>query len=180
MHFVPFWRRNPHERTGFQLYSAAVAAARDPYLYTEIGVPDTLNGRFDCIGLHAFLLIRRLEELPTPGEHLAQAVFDAMFSDMDVNLREMGVGDLVVGKRVRRMWEAFHGRARAYEAALEKADTAGLAAALTRNVWTGSPAAGAEVLARLALAQWRCLARQELPGFFAGRVAFLSAAEAAQ
>ena len=140
------WR--PHERSGFRLYGAAVAAAREPvfYLAPEVGgfgVPDTLDGRFDLVGLHAFLLIRRLRALPERGPALAQAVFDAMFADMDMNLREMGVGDLSVGKRVRAMWEAFHGRALAYEAPLAAGDAAGLAAALARNVWRGAGPEGA-------------------------------------
>jgi cytochrome b pre-mRNA-processing protein 3 len=104
-------RANRHERAGFALYGVAVAAARERYLYEALGVPDTLDGRFDLISLYAFLLIHRLRGLPDPGAALAQAVFDAMFSDMDMNLRELGVGDLSVGKRVRAMWEAFHGRA---------------------------------------------------------------------
>src|SRR5580692_7275438 len=100
-------RRAEHERIGFRLYGAAVAAAREPYCYAEHGVPDTLDGRFDLIGLHVFLLIDRLRFLPAPGQALAQAAFDAMFGDMDTALREMGVGDLSVGRRVRAMWEAF-------------------------------------------------------------------------
>ncbi len=99
-------------------------AAREPYLYEALGVPDTLDGRFDLIVLHAFLLVHHLRELPEPGPALAQAVFDAMFSDMDMNLREIGVSDLRVGKRVRAMWEAFHGRSNAYAAAIEAADRA--------------------------------------------------------
>jgi len=93
---------------------SAVAAARDPYLYATLGVPDTLDGRFDAIVLHVYLIVRRLGG--DPGPALAQAVFDAMFLDMDINLREMGVGDLSVGKRNRAMWEAFHGRSAAYAA----------------------------------------------------------------
>ena len=106
------------ERSGYELYGAAVAAARDPYFYVELGVPDTLDGRFDLVGLHAFLLIRRFSE-DKAAKDLAQAVFDAMFNDMDVNLREMGVGDLSVGKKVRVMWEAFHGRAAVYAEAMK-------------------------------------------------------------
>ena len=101
----------------FALYAAAVAAAREPWFYQALGVPDTLDGRFDLVALHAFLLIHRLQAAPDPGPALAQAVFDAMFSDMDNNLREIGVSDLRVGKRVRAMWEAFHGRAKAYASA---------------------------------------------------------------
>ena len=85
-------------------------------------MPDTLDGRFDLTALHAFLLVHRFQAEPTPGPDLAQAVFDAMFSDMDHNLREIGVSDLTVGRRVRAMWEAFHGRAKAYAPALQAAD----------------------------------------------------------
>jgi cytochrome b pre-mRNA-processing protein 3 len=176
------FRRRRFERVGFALYGRAVSAAREPYLYRDLGVPDTLDGRFDLVGLYAFLLVRRLEAEPPAGHHLAQAVFDAMFSDMDVNLRELGVGDLSVGKRVKAMWEAFHGRARAYEAALaetgEAIDDNLLAAALARNVWRGRPPpAGPAALARLVRAEDRHLAAQPFAAFAAGSVAFLSPAE---
>ncbi len=166
-------RRGRHERAGFALYAAAVAAARAPFLYAELGVPDTLDGRFDLVSVYAALLIRRLRAAPAPGPALAQAVFDAMFSDMDVTLRELGVGDLSVGKRVRTMWEAFHGRAAAYEPLLAAGDAAGLAAALVRNVWRGAPAPGAPALARRILAEDAALARQALEPLAAGEVTFL-------
>lgn len=168
-------RRDRYERAGFLLYAAAVRAARTPFLYSELGVPDTLDGRFDLIGLYAFLLIERLRLAPTPGPALAQAVFDAMFSDMDVALREMGVGDLSVGKKVRAMWNAFHGRARAYAAPTAARDAGALEAAITRNVWRGKPSppgAGAR-LARLALAEHDHLAGQLLGGLAKGLVSFL-------
>ena len=172
-----FLRRDPHERVGYVLYTAAVAAARDPYLYTTVGVPDTLDGRFDLVGLYAFLVIRRLQAEPPPGPDLAQAVFDAMFNDMDVNLREMGVGDLSVGKKVKVMWEAFNGRAAAYRRALDDDDTAALLAALARNVWRGAAAGtGPALLAAIVRAQDCCLAGQSVTD---GRVAFLPAAVAA-
>lgn len=175
-------RRGRYERAGFQLYGTAVAAARDPFLYTALGVPDTLDGRFDLVGLHAFLLIRRLTRETGAGPALAQAVFDAMFSDMDINLREMGVGDLSIGKRVRAMWEAFHGRAQVYAAALEAGDEAALTEALARNMWRGAmpPDGAAAVLARLVMAQLACLAEQGLSALAGGSVRFLPAEEAAQ
>jgi cytochrome b pre-mRNA-processing protein 3 len=175
-------RRGRHERAGFALYGVAVLAARDPYLYRTVGVPDTLDGRFDLVGLHACLLIHRLRFLPDPGPALAQAVFDAMFSDMDINLREMGVGDLSVGKRVRAMWEAFHGRAAAYEAALAESDAPGLTAALQRNVWRGvePPNGAAATLARIALAQRDHLADQAPSALARGEVHFLPAEAAAR
>ena len=172
-----FLRRNRHERAGYLLYGAAVAAARDPFLYATVGVPDTLGGRFDLVGLHAFLVIRHLQAQPAPGPALAQAVFDAMFNDMDVNLREMGVGDLSVGKKVKVMWEAFHGRSTAYAAALDAGDTVALQAALARNVWRGAAAAeGPELLAAITVAQDRHLAGQVVA---ADRLEFLPAAAAA-
>ena len=176
---LQFLRGDRHERTGYELYCAVVAAARSPAFYAELGVPDTLDGRFDLVGLHAFLLIRRLRALPAPGAALAQAVFDAMFSDMDMNLREMGVGDMSVGKKVKQMWEAFHGRAAAYQAALENPDAAELEAALARNVWRGAaPPGQAATLARMVRAQDAHLATQPLAGFAAGQVSFLAPAGA--
>ena len=105
----------------------------------------------------------------------AQAVFDAMFADMDSNLREIGVGDLSVGKRVRAMWEAFHGRSKVYSAALEAADRDALAAALVRNVWRGSaPEGAAEALAARVLRQAVHLASLPLDSFASGRAEFLA------
>ena len=171
-------RRDPHERAGCRLYAAAVAAARDPYLYTVVGVPDTLDGRFDLVGLHVYLAIRRLQGEPPCGPAMAQSVFDAMFNDMDVNLREMGVGDLSVGGKVRVMWEAFHGRALAYGRALDADDDAPLKAALARNVWRGAEAgAGPARLAIIVRRQDAHLGRQRLA---AGEVEFLPAAVAAE
>ncbi len=144
MGLLGLFTRRPHERAGFALYGAAVGAARQPVYFDRLGVPDTLDGRFDLVSFHVALLINRLRhDGDAQGPKLAQAVFDAMFADMDVNLREMGVGDLVVGKRVKKMWEAFHGRAAAYEAAFESGDWAALAEALSRNVWRGEAPEGA-------------------------------------
>lgn len=175
-------QRGRHERVGFLLYGAAVAAARDPFLYATLGVPDTLDGRFDLVGLHACLLIRRLRHAAEPGPLLAQAVFDAMFADMDINLRELGVGDMTIGKRVRAMWEAFHGRAAVYEAAMDQPDNAQLAEAIARNVWRNEPppASSADALARLVRTQDAYLAGQPLASLQRGEVGFLAAEMAAR
>jgi cytochrome b pre-mRNA-processing protein 3 len=164
--------RGRYERVGFELYGAAVGAARDPFFYTELGVPDTLDGRFDLVSLHTFLVIQRLKSDRAPGPALAQAVFDAMFSDMDVNLREMGVGDLSVGRKVRVMWEAFHGRAAAYAAAMTASDTTALDAALERNVWRGKPpsAGVVQALRLVILAQEAHLSTQPLGDLVRGTV----------
>ena len=178
--------RARQERTAFMLYSASVAAARDSWFYQPpplgLGVADTLDGRFDLISLHAFLLIRQLRRLPEPGPAVAQGVFDAMFSDMDRNLREMGVGDLGVSKRVRSMWEAFHGRAQAYETGLDAAERDGdagpLAEALGRNVWRGGvmPDGAAARLTQVVRRQAAALAGQDL---IQGQITLLPAQAAA-
>lgn len=177
--FLGFGARARRERIGFTLYTEAVTAARDAYLFTTVGAPDTLDGRFDVIGIYVFLAIQRLKREAEPGAEIAQAMFDAMFRDMDINLREMGVGDMSVGKRVRAMWEAFHGRSLAYATAMEAGDIPALEAALARNVWReAAPAGGPAALARLVLAQEAFLAAQPMERLTAGEIRFLPAREA--
>jgi cytochrome b pre-mRNA-processing protein 3 len=169
--------RGRTERTGYELYAVAVAAARQPYFYAELGVPDTLDGRFDMVGLHAFLLIRRLTEQPA-SQPLAQAVFDAMFNDMDVNLREMGVSDLSVGKKNKVMWEAFHGRSQVYTEAMMIGPEA-LAEALERNIWPGEQRRHAAInLARMVYAQDAHLHRLAIEAITSGTGVFLPLEEA--
>jgi cytochrome b pre-mRNA-processing protein 3 len=164
-------RQNDTKRAGSHLYAAAVAAARDPFWYATLGVPDTLDGRFDLIAVHAFLLVHRVQS----ESSLAQAVFDAMFADMEHNLREIGVGDLSVSKRVRAMWEAFHGRSKVYAVALDAGDKDALAAALARNVWRGNaPPGSPEALADQVLQQAAHLASQPLDRFASGHAEFLA------
>lgn len=175
MGLLGLFRRRPHERTGFALYGAGVAAARSPHFYAELGVPDTAAGRFELVCLHVGLLIRRLRaERDKTADELAQAVFDAMFGDMDVNLREMGIGDLSVGKRVKMLWEGFHGRAQGYGEALDAEDMAGLAEALSRNIWVKEPApegAGLALAERARLVS-ATLAGQDMAGFLRGEARF--------
>ncbi len=175
MGLLGLFRRPPHERTGFALYGAAVAAARAPHFYAEIGVPDTAAGRFELVTLHVGLLIRRLRtERDKTADALGQAVFDAMFGDMDVNLREMGIGDLSVGKRVKMLWEGFHGRAQGYGEALDAEDLPRLADALARNIWVKDPApegAGATLAAHAAQVSVM-LAGQEMASFLRGEARF--------
>ncbi|HEV7267031.1 MAG TPA: ubiquinol-cytochrome C chaperone family protein [Falsiroseomonas sp.] len=174
MGLLGLFARKPYERAGFALYGAAVAAARQPVFFDALGVPDTLDGRFDLVSLHTGLLVCRIARDADPrAKALSQSVFDAMFADMDVNLREMGVGDLVVGKRVKRMWEAFHGRAQAYDAALRAGDLPALAEALARNVWRGAAPAGAPArLAAIAATADAALAALPFADLVAGRASF--------
>lgn len=144
------------------LYRTAVAQARHVGFYTELGVPDTRDARLELVQLHVILLLRRLQRGGAEGQALGQALFDAFFKDVDRSLREGGVGDLSVGKYVKKIGQQFYARATALEPALAHADAPALAAALEANVYA-DPGAGdgrAAALARYLLAADGALARQ--------------------
>lgn len=113
-------------------YIALVAQARNPFFFAELKVPDTLDGRFEMIVLHLFLLQHRLLQAPEATE-FARALSETFFADMDRSIREMGVADTGVGKRIKAMGKAYHGRLQAYEAGL--ADPTAMRAALARNLY---------------------------------------------
>ncbi|MSO77745.1 MAG: hypothetical protein EXQ87_12690 [Alphaproteobacteria bacterium] len=131
-----FLRRRPRQGPADRLYAAVVAQARSPHLYTVCGVPDTLDGRFEAIVLHMFLVLHRLKtEGPRDDLHaLGTALGERMIVDFDRNLREMGVGDLSVGRKVTFMAEATYGRIAAYDRGFS-AGVEGLEAALRRNLY---------------------------------------------
>jgi cytochrome b pre-mRNA-processing protein 3 len=135
----PLFRRSGRPDTISTLYGMIVAQARFPCFYRDYAVADTVNGRFELIVLLT-LVLDRLAQDPAL-QSLGQEVFDRFCQDMDHNLREMGVGDLKVPKEMRRMGEAFYGRAQAYRAALAAPDNGLLIEALERNIYAGSPAA---------------------------------------
>ncbi len=128
------------------LYGVIVAQARQPEFYASYGVPDTLEGRFDMIVLHLALLVRRLRSAEAPVRDLSQGVFDHFCGDMDHNLRELGLSDMAVPRRMRKFGEAFYGRATAYDRALGEEGDDALSQVLARNVF-GKAVAGAEVAA---------------------------------
>jgi cytochrome b pre-mRNA-processing protein 3 len=156
------------------LYGAIVAQARRPEFYAHYGVADTVDGRFDLIVLHMALVMRRLRALPIAARESAQALFDAFCTDMDRNLREMGVSDLAVPKRMRAMGEAFYGCAAAYDQALDAADETLLLAALARNVFAGLDATDAAhaQLAAYVRSTDAALAAQDPAAFASGSVRF--------
>ena len=122
-----------------RLYAALTAQARRPVFYASCGVPDTIDGRFEMVALHAFLLFRRLKGHGEKAGAVAQSVYDVMFGDFDASVREMGAQDLGVGRRIKFMTEAMNGRFQAYEAGLGQAQSRGAQAelelALKRNLY---------------------------------------------
>jgi cytochrome b pre-mRNA-processing protein 3 len=167
------FQRRPHRVEAHTLYAALVTRAREPVFFTRLDVPDTLDGRFEMIALHVFLALKRLKDEHEATADFAQAVFDAMFADLDRGLREMGASDIGVGRRVKEMAQAFYGRIRAYEEGLA-GDDATLAAALRRNLY-GTVAPRPEAIAammRYLRKEAADLARQPRADLLAGRVSF--------
>ena len=160
-----------------RLHADIVAASRDPVLFTDYGIADTIDGRFESVALHAALALRRLKQLPEPGPEIAQDLADALFRHFDAGLREMGVSDTGVPGRMRDLAEAFLGRANAYTEALAQAGAArhaALAAALSRNVF--ADAQGGEHLARYAERSDAALMQMSLADFLKGPIFRVEAA----
>jgi cytochrome b pre-mRNA-processing protein 3 len=119
MFLKKLWQSGPDKQIAADLYLRVVEKARDPAFYATLGVPDTVDGRFDMIVLHAALVIRRLRDGGARGQAVAQDMFDRMFMDFDRSLRELGVGDMSIGKHIKKMGKAFYGRATAIERGMD-------------------------------------------------------------
>ncbi len=169
-----FFGRRERDDVAYALYNALVAQARSPGLYVHAGVPDTVEGRYEMVMLHAFLLLRRLKAHGEPARELGQRVFDVLFDDMDQTLREMGVGDLSVGKKIKGLAAAFYGRIAAYDEGFAVADGSVLEQALRRNVFASAAPGPAEVaaLADYVRSSDAALAGQGAEALMAGMVRF--------
>ena len=140
-------RKNKERRQlAARLHAALVERARRPEFFAIFGVKDTLDGRFDLVVLHAWLVLERLQE--AGAAPLSQTFVDAVFVGFDEALRELGAGDIGMGKRVKKIADAFYGRMQAYRDAANEAD---MEAALTRNLYRGASEPGTKPLARYVL-----------------------------
>jgi cytochrome b pre-mRNA-processing protein 3 len=179
------FRRSDPVRNIQGLYGAIVAQARSPIFYLHYGVSDTVEGRFELIVLHLMLVLRQLgakeaaasanPPVPGPGSAVGQRLFDVFCHDLDDNLREMGVGDLAVPRRMRQFGEAFYGRQAAYGTALDVSDSRALEKALARNMLGDEGATDrAAALARYVGAAVGQLDAESEQALVAGRAAFPS------
>ena len=135
-----WFRRNPARAAGEALYASAADQARRPEFYTSMGAPDTAEGRFELYALHVVLILHRLKGEAGAAE-TSQALFDAFARALDDALREMGVGDASVGKKMRKLGEALYGRIKAYDEALGALpDQEALRGVLQRTVLAGADA----------------------------------------
>ncbi len=164
-------RRRQRRDAALAAYTAIVARARDARLFAAWAVPDTVDGRFEVLGLHAFLVLNRLKR-DAAAKDFAQTLFDIMFADLDRGVREMGATDIGVGKQVKAMARGFYGRIAAYEKGL--GDQAELEAALRRNLFgTVQPTPDdVAAAARYVREQVAALASAPLEVLLAGQVPF--------
>jgi cytochrome b pre-mRNA-processing protein 3 len=167
--------RTPSRGTIEAIYGMIVTQAREVAFYRDYAVPDTVNGRFDLLLLHLWLVLRRLKTVEG-GAALSQGLFDHFCGDMDDNLREMGISDLKVPKRMQAFGEAFYGRTAAYDMALTDGREA-LAQAIARNILNGENIDKARLLAAYAEATMAALDRLDAAELVGGSVRFPSPEE---
>lgn len=169
-------------RAADTLYRAVVDQAREPRFFSLLHVPDSLDGRFETLTLHVFLVAQRLKsEGSDTAASLSRALLEAFVTDMDRSLREMGAADLGVGRRVKAMAEGLYGRIKAYEAALGESGDVGLEAALRRNLYGTlgmPPLQDVAAVARYVRRQHEALAAQPLAELLAGQVRFVPLSDA--
>jgi len=169
--------RRPNRQVVDAVYEAIVASARQPFLYSRWEVPDTPLGRYEMLSLHMVLFLERAHGVAALDE-LAQDVTDEFFKDVDHSLRELGINDVSMPKRMKKLARMFYGRADAYRKALVAGDTEALAAALARNVVPQQPGwPHGAALAAYARDVHAALASQDDEALLAGRIAFAGARE---
>jgi len=171
------FRPRPAQAVGRALYAQVVEQARRPALYQVMAAPDTVEGRFELYTLHVVLLLERLRAAGGPGPaEAAQALFDTYIKGLDDALREMGVGDLSVGKKMRRLGEAFYGRGKSYDEAFAALPDRGpLIALLARTVYEGADPSGAAALADYVAAQREAIAGAPVERLLAGEAPWATA-----
>jgi len=165
------FRPRPALNAGRALYLRAVEQSRSPALYSQLGAPDSIEGRFEIYSLHVVLLLDRLRGQGDLATEVSQALFDTYLKDLDNALRELGVGDMSVGRKMRKLGEAFYGRGKSYEAAFAALpDTAELTALVIRTVYADADPEPAPRLVAYILGQRAALAGQPLDRLLAGEV----------
>ncbi|TCL70304.1 ubiquinol-cytochrome C chaperone family protein [Rhizobium sp. BK251] len=135
MLFGLFRKRSNNQAIVDRQYSALTATARMPVFYTDLNVPDTVMGRFEMLSIVMILFFRRTRTSQVSGQEIAQEIVDAFFQDIDHSIRELGIGDTSVPKRMKKLAGMFYGRLESYSAAMDGADAEGLASALRRNIY---------------------------------------------
>ena len=168
--FARFRRARPEDDISAALYGVIVAQSRTPSLYTDLAVPDTIEGRFEMVVMHLALVLRRVWQGDDAARVAGQATFDVFCREMDDALRALGVKDTSVGKRMRKLAEAYYGRAAAYDEAFAAGRPEALAAVVGRTVYGDEAAVAAPALADYMTAINRTLAATPVPRVLAGGI----------
>ncbi|MET3925767.1 ubiquinol-cytochrome C chaperone family protein [Devosia sp. 2618] len=169
---LSLFRKNTATEPVYAVYNSIVAQSRQPHFYAQWQVPDTVTGRFDMICLHLALLFRRLRAESGTQKDFSQAVFDLFFKDMDRSLREMGVGDLGVPKKIQKMGNIFFGLLAALNEAMDRNDSAAAQAVIARNLFEDESGPHIEQLVQYLFAQSRALEAQSAGAITAGDITF--------
>ncbi len=159
MIFGLFRKRNHNQIIVVRQYELLTSTARQPVFYTDYDVPDTVMGRFELLSVVMILFFRRTRSSATSGQELAQEIVDAFFEDIDYSIRELGIGDNSVPKRMKKLAGMFYGRLESYAAAMDGDDRTALAAALRRNIY---PKADDGAASMAGLADWMMTAEAYL------------------
>ncbi len=173
---LSLFRKKAASEPVYAVYNSIVAQSRRPVFYAQWGVPDTVTGRFDMISLHMALLFRRLRHGPEAAREFSQSVFDLFFKDMDRSLREMGVSDLGVPKKIQKMGNIFFGLLAAMNEAMDRNDIDALAGVLARNIFDGDDSPELRALAGYIMERDAELASQPVEAITGGVVRFEAAA----
>lgn len=135
------WKRRKDE-TPFTMYKSVMDQARQPAFFTAMAVPDSIEGRFDMLMVHSILALRRLKAIKggqaEEAADRSQNLADVLFKDLDRALRETGVGDPSMPKKMNKLAAAFFGRGKAFGEALDSADQASVVEVVNRNITDGA------------------------------------------
>ncbi len=172
MIFGLFRKRNHNQIIVVRQYEVLTTMARQPVFYTDYDVPDTVMGRFELLSVMMILFFRRTRSSTTSGQELAQEIVDAFFEDIDYSIRELGIGDNSVPKRMKKLAGMFYGRLESYATAMDGNDRAALATALQRNIYPKGEQAAASMTA---LAGWMLTAEAHLAAVTEDQIATGSA-----
>ncbi|MEM9706614.1 MAG: ubiquinol-cytochrome C chaperone family protein [Pseudomonadota bacterium] len=169
---LSLFKRNDEDIRARELYSALIDISRQPYFFEKLKAPDTVEGRFEILSIHVYLTLRRLKGAGKNADSFAQAVFDTFFKNMDDALRELGVGDMSIGRKIRGLAEAFYGRIGAYEKALDEGDRNQLSGAISRNVYERESHPMAPAIADYMVASIAALDAQTVDTILAATIEF--------
>ncbi len=168
--FKKIFAPDPLQLPAHGVYVALVNQSRKPFFYQEYGVADTIDGRFDVIVLHLFLLTKRLGDKES---NFLRAVWEVFFSDMDRSLREMGASDTGIGKRIKKMVQAFYGRIDSYDNTL--ADETAFKESLKRNLYRDMTVSDAQLEAIISYVQRNLahLQKRDIAAIVNGEIGFI-------